>query len=216
MLEAGGAGLSRLGGHALLPRGTAWPRYQDRALTHLASVALREVPSDLEDRSLLPDDGALAFFADLSEEGEFFEPLGPDWDPIDGRVALVYSSEDDVVEISSPDGDALQLDERRVGLIPRLQVRPPDFQGDPVDRELLEKLARTLNGGWEGVHQLLGHPGVAQEDPLDRDDVALFHLSPDPVIGFEFLDAGDLLVFGPRETIQNRRWDGLTWWPSSC
>ncbi|WP_205699463.1 DUF1963 domain-containing protein [Conexibacter sp. SYSU D00693] len=59
VLEAGGHGLSRLGGRPLLPTGTDWPAGEGRRLTHLATMVLDELP-DIAGRELLPAAGTLA------------------------------------------------------------------------------------------------------------------------------------------------------------
>ena len=61
-----GSGESRIGGRPVLA--DAWPLTADgRPLTHLATLALAELP-DVEGREVLPDSGYLSFFADLEDE----------------------------------------------------------------------------------------------------------------------------------------------------
>ncbi|WP_320672599.1 DUF1963 domain-containing protein [Patulibacter defluvii] len=73
-LRREGPGVSRIGGPALLPRGTAWPVRRGRPLTFVAAIALAELPG-FPDRGLLPASGTLLFFAAM-------EKL---WEPVSGN-----------------------------------------------------------------------------------------------------------------------------------
>jgi hypothetical protein len=83
-----------------------------------------------------------------------------------------------------------------------------------VGEHVLGRLTPAING--RIGHQLLGFPPVVQDDPREDGQVALFHIAHDADLGFDFLDAGDLLFFGASDDIRARRWDRLTAWPSSC
>jgi hypothetical protein len=63
--------------------------------------------------------------------------------------------------------------------------------------------------------QLLGFPQVVQDDPRGDGQVALLHLGTD-ALGGDFLDAGDLLFYGPADAVRAGRWDRVTLSPSSC
>jgi hypothetical protein len=199
----------------------------DRTLTHLATIALSELPS-VEGREVLPPDGHLSLFADLSEAGQFYEPLGPD---APGRecIAVIYAPGGvPTHEPSPPDLGArdehdppIVLRERRVQPTARLQLREVGFGSaasrfgiDAVGEHVLGQLTPAING--RIGHQLLGFPPVVQDDPREDGQVALFHIAHDADLGFDFLDAGDLLFFGAPDDIRARRWDRLTAWPSSC
>ena len=178
-------------------------------------------------RELLPADGHLSFFADLSEAAELWEPVEPGG-PDRELVAVLYAAPDAPThEPRPPDGppheeyDApVVLRERRVRPTPRLQIRHMGFGYatrryglDAVADDLLQRLAYSINGGED--HQLLGYPAVVQDDPRDDGDVALFHLGNDGELRFDFLDGGDLLFFGSADAIKARDWERLTVWPSS-
>ena len=111
------------------------------------------------------------------------------------------------------------LCERRVRPTARLQLRHlwpgAERSGtDAIEDAAIQRLQAAMNGRVH--HQLLGHPQVVQDDPRQDGDVALFHLADDGALGFNFLDAGDLLWFGTPADIRARRWKRLTVWPSSC
>lgn len=178
---------------------------------------------------MLPPDGHLSFFADLSEAGELHEPIEPG-DPRE-RVAVVHApAETPTHQPSPPDGQARAVDEynppvvlreRWVQSTARLQLRRGDVGSaarsygiDAVAEHVLERLTDAVNG--EVDHQLLGFPAVVQVDPREEGQIALFHIGHDEGIGFEFLDGGDLLFFGDRDAVCARQWDQLTVSPSSC
>lgn len=89
VLEPGGDGGSRLGASPVLPVGTPWPSAGGRPLTHLGTIDLLELPA-VEDPAILPPDGHLSFFADLSEAGALEEPIEPDA-PGRDLVAVVHT-----------------------------------------------------------------------------------------------------------------------------
>jgi uncharacterized protein YwqG len=70
-----GRGRSQLGGVPAIPG--EWPVSNGRALTHLASIALEELPA-IPQRASLPGDGTLVFFADFSFENEGWGPVTAD------------------------------------------------------------------------------------------------------------------------------------------
>ena len=59
--------------------------------------------------------------------------------------------------------------------------------------------------------QLLGHPFPVQEDPRERGQRVVFHISESVGIGFAIMDGGELHFLG-----EAHRWDQLTVIPNSC
>lgn len=218
LLEPGGSGVSRLGGAPVLPAGTPWPAADGRALTHLATIALDELPA-VEGREHLPSGGLLSFFADLSEEGELYEPIEPGDDWGRDRVAVVHTPAGAATHEPSPPGAALV--ERRVRPAPRLQLRHLGFDYghqrfgiDALAEDAVVDLTERVNGTTQ--HQLLGHPWPVQDDPREPGQIVLFHTGDDPEIDLHILDGGDLHFLGSPQDIAAQRWDQLTVWPNSC
>ena len=113
----GRAGVSRLGGAPVLATSTPWPHADDRPLTHLATIAMAELPA-VEGRDYLPEDGVLSFFADLSEEGELVDAV----EPGEGALAAVIHTAPGV-PTHEPEPPGERLDELRVESTARLQLR---------------------------------------------------------------------------------------------
>jgi hypothetical protein len=218
VLDSRGGGESRIGGRPVLPEAMPWPATGDkRPLSHLATIALAELP-EVEGRDVLPAGGHLAFFADLSEEGELVEPIEPDGEGRD-RVAVVHPPAGAPAHEPAPPDPEIALEEERVTPAARLQLR---YVGggfamyklglDAVAEHVLSRVVWAVNGN--RPEQLLGYPQVVQEDPRKDGDVAVLHLGDDALGGF--LDAGDLLFYGATEDVRAGRWDRLTVSPSSC
>jgi hypothetical protein len=207
-LLPGGRGESRLGGPAELPVGTV----VSRALTHLGTIALAEVPA-FEGRDVLPRGGALAFFADISEDGELWED--------------VVIGEDDRVEvIHVPAGAATRavttrrLRGRRVRLKPVLTL-PEIVDGlAPRHQAQYDRLYAALLAVTPGLeappHLLLGHPVADPSDPRGAGQVNVFHVGFDEALGFEFLDGGALTFRGDADDVRAGRWDRLLVTPESA
>jgi hypothetical protein len=220
-LVAGGAGRSRLGGRPELPASMAWPVDEGRPLVHLATLDLRELPAAATGVARTT---TLAFFADLTEEAELYEPVVVGDDP---RVRVVAIDPDaPVVALDPPPHDRDEfdvppaMDERRVRYVPvvTLPARPTGL----TDAERLaygtlhERLCELTPGLWRPPHLVLGHPNVMQDDPRAPGQVSLLHVGWDPDLGFEFLDAGVLTFYGDAADVAAGRWDRLTVAPASC
>ncbi|WP_028064444.1 DUF1963 domain-containing protein [Solirubrobacter soli] len=215
-LLPGGTGTSRLGGRPELTG--AWPTADGRALTHLATIALDEVP-EIEGRDVLPRDGTLVFFADLTEEGELWDPT-PASDP---RVRIVFipagTPTHPVDPPDEPDRDPDMLPpllaERRVRFEPALAPRqnPEGLSAAEqlgYDRLYYDELAERMP-----IHLVLGHPCAVQWDPRGPDELNLLHIGYDRVLGFEWLDGADLTFHAEPGVIRAGRWDDVTVTPQS-
>ncbi|WP_146175308.1 DUF1963 domain-containing protein [Paraconexibacter algicola] len=119
---------SRLGGPALLPPGTDWPRTSGgRALTFLAAVDLAELPA-VEGGSPLPDAGVLLFFAVLDPDfaDEVFEDEADNTPGSTVRVLFVPPGDRPQEREHPPElgaaGDGRRLRDRHVGFVPRLTL----------------------------------------------------------------------------------------------
>lgn len=189
LLDGGGRGRSHLGGGAELPEGMPWPASEGRPLTHLATIDLSELP-EFEGRELLPAEGDLVFFADLSYEGELWEPtvVGED-----ERVRVLH-----VVGPTHEPAPPPGLRRRDIRFRPVLTVPESD------DPDLIEP-----------GHLILGHPEFVQGDPREPGQVSLLHLGWDEALGFEYLDGADLTFYGDAEDVRAGRWERLTVEPQS-
>jgi hypothetical protein len=225
VLEPSGNGATRLGGRPVLPHDVPWPTASGRALTHLATLALDELPA-VEGRDALPADGHLAFFADLTEEGELYDLA----EPGDDRLRVVHAPagttthEPGPPARGAPRGDsdsAALLTERLVRPVGRLQLRQPgegwtaaklgiSFASDG----LLERVVWAING--EVDHQLLGFPRVLEDDRDDNDEEALLYVAYDEDLGLSILDGGDLLFYGDRDELRSGRLDRIALVVGSC
>jgi hypothetical protein len=198
----GDEGGSRLGGPAVLPADMPWPTADGRPLTHLVTIACAELP-EVEGRELLPADGHLAFFCDLSEDG-LIDAVEPG-DPRD-ILRIVHTPDGTPIhEPASPEGDA-PIALRCEG---RLQLPQWVPQLDAAAQRVLERVARMVNS--PDGNQLLGHPRTVQDDPRDPGDINLLHFA-----AVEFADGGALQFYGPADAIKARDWDRITLSGSSC
>ena len=209
LLRPGGAGVSRLGGAPVLAAGTPWPHADDRPLTHLATIALDELPA-VDGREHLPEDGLLSFFAELGEA--FVEPIEPGDDTRRELAAVIHTPAGAPVYEPTPPDDA--LDEQRVSPVARLQLRHFATSRDALAQHVVLRLAEAVNG--PDLPQLLGHPWPVQEDPREPGQIVLFHISETVGLGFAFMDAGDIHFLGTPEDIKACRWDRLAVIPNSC
>lgn len=221
VLEPGGEGVSRLGGSPVLAVGTEWPESDEgQPLTHLATVALDELPA-VEGREQLPDDGLLSFFVDTSEDGEFVEPVEPRDEAGHDLVAIIHTPAGaHTYEPEPPDEDEA-LSEQRVLPTARLQLRYGGFGSgeerfaiDALAARAVEHLTYRVNGA--NSQQLLGHPQHVQDDPREPGQIVLFHIDGEADIGFELMDGGDIHFLGTPEDIRAGRWDQITVYPNSC
>lgn len=126
--EAGPAPGSRLGGPALVPPGTTWPRDgRGRPLSFLAALDLAELEA-FDDRELLPGDGWLLFFADIDNHDA--EGLVDEAPNEEGEVARVFFVADPVPG-EEPDDlvvDANNVLRRRPVAFRRALTLPDDFE----------------------------------------------------------------------------------------
>lgn len=221
VLEPGGDGVSRLGGSPVLADGTDWPATDEgQPLTHLATIALDELPA-VEGREHLPRDGLLSFFVDMSEEGEFVEPVEPTDEAGHDLVAVIHTPAGAPTrEPEPPDPDGA-LDEQRVAPTARLQLRHLGFGSgerrfgfDALAEAAVEHLTYRVNGA--NGQQLLGYPQPVQDDPRKDGQVVLFHIDGGGDIGFELMDGGDIHFLGTPDDILAGRWDQITVWPNTC
>ena len=229
VLAPDGSGATRMGGRPVLPAGMAWPTAGGRALTHLATLALDELP-DVEGRDALPAAGHLAFFADLTEAGELYDQVHPDDAEGSDRMRVVHVAAGAPAHEPAPpaggpprdrrDPPAL-LAERRVRPTPRLQLR---YVGDgwalrklgidAVGERVLERAVAAINGGVS--HQLLGFPLVVQSDTRADAEEALLHIGANNDIGFSILDGGDAMFTADRDELRAGRLDRITLLVGSC
>ena len=140
-----GDGASKLGGRPELPG--AWPRNAAGfGLTHLASIALAELP-DIEGRDLLPADGTLVFFGDFHPDSEGDEWLvlhvdgGETAVPAGSRSATSTSSRWSCPSRRSASGRALTL---------------PYPRGRSTAADALERFDDVESA----THLTLGHPSL--------------------------------------------------------
>jgi hypothetical protein len=212
VLVGGGGGRSQVGGRPQLPEDMPWPAAGGRPLTHLATIDLAELPG-FDDRDLLPGDGVLVFFADLSDEGELWEEVVVGEDD---RVRVLHIPPG--VPTHKPDSRGV-LRRRPVTFRPVLTLPEEPTGLDEAERLSYERLRQLLLDAapelWEPGHLLLGHPEVVQYDPREPGQVSLLHFGWDEALGFEFLDGGDLTFYGDADDVRSGRWERLTVSPAS-
>ena len=153
------------------------------------------------------------FFADLTEEGEL-------WEPVRGRRGRPRPRPPP----RARDADARAGAARRAAAAQgRLPARPHDARGaqglDAAQRLAYEHLHGALLEATpelgEPGHLLLGHPVVVQGDPREPGEVSLLHLGWDEALGFEHLDGGDLTFHADADDVRAGRWERLTVSPAS-
>jgi uncharacterized protein YwqG len=221
-LVPGGVGVSRIGGRPDLPDGE-WPLNDGRGLTHLATIALAELP-EIEGRDDLPPDGTLVFFADFSEESEGWGPATGD-DPV---IRIIHVPAGTATRGAEPPDEArdfrgvpVEIGERRVRFEPVLTLPSPDA-GDLSDEEwaayeqFTDQFYEVTPGLGTDAHLMLGHPTVVQEDPREPGEINLLHLDYDDELNFMYGDAGDVTFYGAAEDIRAGRWDRVKAMPNSC
>jgi len=199
----GGHEQSRLGGLPVLEGG--WPLNDGRALTHLASIALAELP-EFEDRDLLPQDGTLVFLADFSDEHEGWgvaRAAGPEVRilHVPAGVGRPITPPD---ETRGEDEVPVVLNERRVRSSPVLTLPFPE----DLDEDEAESLA-ALGESASPDHILLGHPVFIQDNPPGNGQISLLQLNWDEPLSFTYGDGGQITFFGSPEDIRAGHWDRL-------
>ena len=221
-LIPGGTGASRIGGRPDLPDGR-WPLNDGRGLTHLATIALAELP-EIDGRENLPPEGTLVFFADFSEESEGWGPANGD-EPV---IRIVHVPLGAVTRSAEPpeeprdDRDVpVEIGERRVRFEPVLTL--PDADPDALSDDeweayerLTDRIYEVTPGLGSDAHLILGHPTVVQGDPREPGEINLLHLDFDEELNFMYGDAGDITFYGAGEDIRAGRWDRIKAIPNSC
>jgi hypothetical protein len=200
-----------------------WPTCEGRTLTHLATIDLSELPP-CDGRDLLPADGDLVFFADLTEEGELWEPavVGED-----DRVRVLHVAAGTPTHEPAPPHDERDgydppavLRRRKVAFRPVLTMPEAPVGLDAAQRVVYDRFHSALvdvtPALLEPGHLLLGHPVVVQLDPREPGQVSLLHMGWDEALRFEFLDGGDLTFYGDAEDVRAGRWDRLAVSAESC
>lgn len=191
-----GAAESRLGGRPQFVG--EWPLSKDgRAHTHLASIALSELP-DFEDRELLPASGTLVFFAFIGDAGDD-----------EAHVMHVTSGTGHLVpppqELPEQRVVPVELNEQRVRFEPVLTV--------PFPRELEYEEAMALSE-LEDLsaprHLLLGHPVYVQDNPPEDGQISLLQINWDETLNFMFGDGGQITLHATPNDIQTGNWDRIT------
>jgi uncharacterized protein YwqG len=213
----GGSGRSKLGG---LPEiAGSWPLNDGRALTHLASIVLEELP-DVPVRSQLPSTGTLVFFADFSTENE-------GWGRSDGAEAAIavmhVPAGGEMPPAVAPDeaGEEYNvpvvLNERRVRFEPVLTMPVLDEIFDQLDNDgdptALDAFAVELDAP---EHLLLGEPTYIQEDPREPGDLSLLQLNWDEALGFTYGDGGQISFYGRPEDLRAGLWQHVRAMPDSA
>lgn len=206
---------SRLGGHGLLPPDVEWP-FTDggRPLSFLAGIDLSELP--LQDD--LPAAGWLLFFADLDNDNA--EGLIDSASNAEGSKARLFYLPAGVepVEVLPPAMLQDVLLERRVRAAVQLTL-PDDYEVaerlglDAGQAQAYEELCDRLHWGdqdWvpgDPDHWVLGAWSGVQGHPAEPGTVLLLQIASDPLIDFEFLDAGLIQFRIPTDCLRTGRWD---------
>jgi uncharacterized protein YwqG len=210
-LLPGGEGRSRLGGRPEIAG--EWPLNEGHGLTHLASIALDELP-EFPARGHLPSEGTLVFFADFSLESE-------GWGPVDAGASvleLLYVPPGAATTPAEPPHEPrgrydvpVLLEERRVRFEPVLTLPYPDELPDDV-WDAYEPFAEALD---TPDHLLLGEPVFIQEDPREDGELSLLQLNWDEELRFMFGDGGQITFYGSPEDLRAGRWERVKAMPDS-
>lgn len=209
-LLPGGNGRSTLGG---VPKAGPWPINNGFGLTHLASIALEELP-DAPTRSLLPRQGTLVFFADFSVENEGWGPA----DASEPVVEVLYLAPGATVVPAIPPDEArdrydvpVVLNERSVRFQPVLTLpfldEIGDALGDRYDDFAVEEDSPD--------HLLLGEPVYIQEDPRGPGEVSLLQVNWDEDLGFMWGDGGQISFYALPSDLEAGRWERVKAMPDS-
>lgn len=153
------AGVSRFGGHAVLPGGRSWPTWNGRPLQFLALIdlaGLAGLPSDLA----LPSMGTLSVFFDHEEQPWGFRPEDQ------GGCQVFYDPSGATMTIEHPAGvDAFTA----VSVAPRAGMSVPHPWEEGVDAlgeeasDLVFAVLEDLDGDGDRVdHRLGGWPSIIQ------------------------------------------------------
>jgi uncharacterized protein YwqG len=210
-LSPGGYGRSKLGGLPEIPQ--AWPVNNGRGLTHLASIALDELP-DSPARSQLPGEGTLVFFADFSEQNE-------GWGPADNNapvIEVLHVFAGTEVTVATPPEEQrgeyevpVVLNERRIRFEPVLTM--------PYDDDAADEFEDDYDAFCEKVespdHLLLGEPVYIQEDPRSAGETSLLQLNWDEELGYMHGDGGQISFYGPADDLRAGRWQSVKATPDS-
>jgi uncharacterized protein YwqG len=212
-LLGGGAGRSKLGGCPEMPG--PWPTNAGRGLTHLASIALEELPAGPWSTAL-PEAGTVVFFADFSFDNEGWGPV----DAMDPAMEIVHVPPGRAFAAVTPPEERrderevpVVLNERPVRFAPVLTVPAQDLY-DALDA--LESPDAFLVELDMPTHLLLGEPGYLQEDPREPGELSLLQLDWDEELGFMYGDAGTISFWGRPEDIRAARWQHVKATPDSC
>jgi len=205
-LIPGEQGQSKLGGQ---PKVAApWPTNNGRALTHLASIALEELP-DVPARSVLPREGTVVFFADLSFDNEGWSPA----DGADSVIEIVHVLPGSVTtattppdEQRDPDEVPVVLNERRVQFLPVLTLPAEELYEALEHHEDPDGFLVELD---MPAHLLLGEPEYIQGDPRGPGEVSLLQLNWDEDLGFTYGDGGEISFYASPDNLRAARWSDV-------
>ena len=166
-----GDGASKLGGRPELPG--AWPRNAAGfGLTHLASIALAELP-EIEGRDLLPAGGTLVFFGDFHPDSE-----GDEWLVLyvdGGETAVPPDEERDEYVVP------VELPEQTIGFQPRADAPGPEGLST-ADEDAVE----WFDDIEYPTHLHARAPGVLPgRGPVAAPAINLLHLGWDEDWGFD-------------------------------
>jgi uncharacterized protein YwqG len=205
-LIPGGTRHSKLGGRPNVEG--AWPTNNGRGLTHLASIALEDLP-DVPMRSNLPREGTLVFFADLSFDNEGWSPADASEPVIEivhvpaGSVSAAATPPD---EQRDPDEVAVVLNERRVQFLPVLTLPAQELYDALDDHDDPDGFLVELD---MPEHLLLGEPEYVQGDPREPGEVSVLQLNWDEELGFTYGDGGEISFHGSPEDLRAGRWQRI-------
>lgn len=186
-----------------------------RALTHLASIVLDELPA-IPQRASLPSDGTLVFFADFSFENEGWGPATGD----DPAIEIVHVPAGAASAAPTPPDEQrderevpVVLNERRVRFEPVVTVPAEELYEAISELESPDDFLVELN---MPTHQLLGEPEYRQGDPRERGELHLLQLNWDEELGFTYGDAGQVSFYGTLEDLGMGNWHRIRATPESC
>jgi uncharacterized protein YwqG len=157
--------VSRFAGTGVLPRGAAWPVWEEGRppLDFLALIRLADVATHASLLGL-PERGALMFFCDLDEKN------GSYWPETRGGWSILYSENEEDLEVVEDEPVDRPYPSRLTFEL--AYVLPEDIREETGDDDLAcfgdreyQRVYETLRGfdeGEESIHQLCGPPAEVQ------------------------------------------------------
>ena len=202
-ITPGGNGASRLGGLPALPREVPWPRRGGQRLTHIATLALGEIPA-FPGREVLPYEGSLLVFAEIRDPRELWDSVVP---AHSDAAQLIYVGPHEVLELATDvDDPEVVLSDLAVTYTPVLTV-PSELEFDEIEADV--RWGRMCLEYGDAVSDLAsGHLilGLPFGDARLPEELNLLYVCADGRLGELGLNFGNLALHAPPDVLARRDW----------